>query len=94
VSGLGETETAQAAIAAADWVRRLVQRQNVSGIELVGPAPCAIDRIKDRWRWHFLLKSEKPSILTRVAHYIAERYVLPRASGLRLIVDRDPAALL
>ncbi|MBC8088387.1 MAG: primosomal protein N' [Phycisphaerae bacterium] len=94
LSGPDEAGTAQATIAAVDWVRRLLQRQNVAGVELVGPAPCAIDRIKDRWRWHFLLKSEKASILTRVAHYIAARYVLPRAGGLRLIVDRDPATLL
>lgn len=94
VTGQDEHGTAQAAIAAADWVQRLLQRTNTRDVELVGPAPCPIDRIKDRWRWHFLLKSAKASTLTRVAHYIGERYVLPRASGLRLIVDRDPAALL
>ncbi len=94
LSGQDQAETAQAAITAADWARRLLERQHVRGVVLIGPAPCAIDRIKDRWRWHFLLKSEKPSILTQVAHYIAERYVLPRAGGLRLIVDRDPVALL
>lgn len=94
VTGQDEGATAQAAIAAADWVRRLLQRTSTRDVELVGPAPCPIDRIKDRWRWHFLLKSARAATLTRVAHYIGERYVLPRASGLRLIVDRDPAALL
>ena len=94
ISGEREGDTAQAAVAAAEWVQRLLQRTGTGDVELVGPAPCPIDRIKDRWRWHFLLKAAKPATLTRVAHYIAERYVLPRASGLRLIVDRDPAALL
>ena len=94
VSGQDEDGTAQAAIAAAEWTQALLTRGNVRDVTLVGPAPCPIDRIKDRWRWHFLLKAAKPATLTRVAHYLAERYVLPRASGLRLIVDRDPAALL
>jgi primosomal protein N' (replication factor Y) len=94
VSGPDEEGTAKAAIAAAEWTRRLLTRAGVRDVTLVGPAPCPIDRIKDRWRWHFLLKAAKPGTLTRVARYLAERYVLPRASGLRLIVDRDPAALL
>lgn len=94
LTGQDERETAGATIAAVDWVRRLLERQKVDGVGLVGPAPCAIDRIKDRWRWHFLLKATKASVLTRVAHYIAERYVLPRGSGVRLIVDRDPTSLL
>ena len=94
VSGESETGAAEATLAAVAWVRQLLQRTGTNDVEVVGPAPCPIDRIKDRWRWHFLLKATRPATLTRVAHYIAERYVLPRASGLRLIVDRDPAALL
>jgi primosomal protein N' (replication factor Y) len=94
VSGPHEEATAQAAILAADWTRRLLARGNVRDVTLIGPAPCPIDRIKDRWRWHFLLKAARPAMLTRVSRYLAERYVLPRSTGLRLIVDRDPAALL
>ncbi|MEP6764350.1 MAG: primosomal protein N' [Gemmatimonadaceae bacterium] len=94
VSGTEESATATAAIAAAEWTQRLLNRAAIREIELVGPAPCPIDKIKDRWRWHFLLKSTKQSSLTRVSRYIAERYQLPRISNLRLIVDRDPAALL
>jgi primosomal protein N' (replication factor Y) len=94
ISGQDEESTANAAVAAAEWTQALITRAGVRDVTLVGPAPCPIDRIKDRWRWHFLLKAAKPSTLTRVASYLAERYVLPRASGLRLIVDRDPAALL
>ena len=48
---------AVAAVAAAAWVQRLVDRQGLRDLVFVGPAPCPIDRVKDRWRWHFLLKS-------------------------------------
>ena len=51
----------------------------------VGPAPCAIERIKKRWRWHLLLKSEHPAALTRVARYFLERFeevvLAPRGRG-------------
>ena len=48
----------------------------------------------DRWRWHFLLKSSQPKLMTRVARYIAERCPVPSDSELRLVVDRDPVSLL
>jgi primosomal protein N' (replication factor Y) len=92
LSGPDQPETAQAAIATAQWVQALVQRQSLRDLVLVGPAPCPIDRIKDRWRWHFLLKSSSPSLMTRVARYIAER--APVAGTVRLVVDRDPVSLL
>ncbi len=94
ISGTDQAATAAAAIAAAEWVRQLALRANVRDIELVGPAPCPIDRIKDRWRWHFLLKSSRPATLTRVVRYVAEKCPIARIAGMRLVVDRDPVALL
>ncbi len=94
VSGTEQTATATAAIAAAEWVGRLVSRAGLRDVELVGPAPCPIDRIKDRWRWHFLLKSARHATMTRVVRYIADKCPLPRVADLRLVVDRDPVALL
>ena len=50
--------------------------------------------LKDRWRWHFLLKSSRPATLTRVVRYVAEKCPIARIAGMRLVVDRDPVALL
>ena len=94
VSGLDQAATAATAVAAANWVQRLVERQGLRDLLFVGPAPCPIDRIKDRWRWHFLLKSSQPKLMTRVARYIAERCPVPKMHELRLTVDRDPVSLL
>jgi len=94
VSGVHQAAVAEAAAAAAQWVTTLMQRQGLRDLVLVGPAPCPIDRIKDRWRWHFLLKSSQPRLMTRVAHYIAARCPVPKDSELRLVVDRDPVSLL
>ena len=94
VSGVHQGATAAAAAGAAEWVTQLMQRQKLRDLVLVGPAPCPIDRIKDRWRWHFLLKSSQPKLMTRVARYVAEKCPVPTDSELRLVVDRDPVSLL
>ena len=95
VSGLSEEGTQEAVEAAAVWVRGLLRSQRVGGVEVVGPAPCAIDRIRGRWRWHFLLRSPSAGSLGRVARYFAEHYELSNGKDeLRLAIDRDPVALL
>ncbi len=94
VSGTEQTATAQAAVAAAHWIQALVTRAALRDIVLVGPAPCPIDRIKDRWRWHLLIKSTRGGAMTRLSRYVAERCPVPKAADLRLVVDRDPVSLL
>jgi primosomal protein N' (replication factor Y) len=94
VSGTDQNLTSGAAFDAARWVQALKQKARISDLELVGPAPCPIDRIKDRWRWHFLIKSSQHSVMTRVARYIADKCPVKKQAELRLVVDRDPVALL
>jgi primosomal protein N' (replication factor Y) len=93
-SGTAEEPVANLAIAAADWLRKLVVARRIDGVSVVGPAPCPIDRIKRRWRWHLLLKSEHPTPLTRIARYFLERFEVPNAHEMRIALDRDPVALL
>jgi primosomal protein N' (replication factor Y) len=92
-SGTTEAGTAQLALNAAAWLQKLVRRF-VGEMQIVGPAPCAVDRIKRRWRWHLLLKATNPGELTKVARYFAERFPVPKAGDLRVTIDRDPVALL
>ena len=64
------------------------------GINIVGPAPCPVERIKNRWRWHVLIKAEHPAELTRLGRYFLERFKIPKEAQLRVTLDRDPVALL
>ncbi|HEX5437374.1 MAG TPA: primosomal protein N' [Gemmatimonadaceae bacterium] len=93
-SGTTEDGVAKLAIDAADWIRALLAAHPVAGVAVVGPAPCPIDRIKRRWRWHVLLKAEQAAGLTRVARYFLERFEVPSRGELRIALDRDPVALL
>ena len=93
-SGLVEDSTAKLAIHAGEWLRDLITTRAGDEIVVVGPAPCPIERIKNRWRWHVLLKSEHPGEMTRVSRYFMERFEVPSTAQLRITLDRDPVALL
>src|SRR5687767_11395323 len=91
-SGLKEDPVAELAIAAGNWLRELIQSRELHEVTVIGPAPCPIERIKNRWRWHLLLKSLQARELTRVSRYFMERFPVP--SNVRVTLDRDPVALL
>ena len=93
-SGVVEDSTAKLAIHAGEWLRELITTRAGDEVAVVGPAPCPIERIKSRWRWHVLLKSGHPGELTRVSRYFMERFEIPNTAQLRVTLDRDPVALL
>jgi primosomal protein N' (replication factor Y) len=93
-SGTAESSVADLAISGTAWLRRLVRAREAPGLSIIGPAPSAIERIKNRWRWHVLLKSENPHELTRFGRYFLERFAVPAKDGLRVTFDRDPVTLL
>ncbi|HEY2806742.1 MAG TPA: primosomal protein N', partial [Gemmatimonadales bacterium] len=92
VSGEREKAVAEAALALAAWLKRLAAARPDIGAELLGPAPCPIERVRGRWRWHVLLRTTEPAPLTRLIAYLAEKAEVP--SGVRIVIDRDPVALL
>ena len=95
LSGLEEPATQDLAVHAAEWLGGLLSSRGLKEVALVGPAPCPIDRIRNRWRWHFLLRSENSKLLGEVARYFYERFDPPKSKAdLRIALDRDPVALL
>jgi primosomal protein N' (replication factor Y) len=94
VSGFSEQATMELAQSAGAWLHALVARREPGALSVIGPAPCPVDRLKKRWRWHLLLKAEQAGPLTRVSRYFASRFPVPKGGGMRLTVDRDPVSLL
>jgi primosomal protein N' (replication factor Y) len=94
VSGMQEEATARLATSVTAWLHKLLATRSAPGISVIGPAPCPVERVKNRWRWHVLLKAERPQELGRVARYLVERYEVPKQFALRMTLDRDPVALL
>jgi primosomal protein N' (replication factor Y) len=87
-----ETAVAEAALALGDWLRKLFTARPESAAELLGPAPCPIERVRNRWRWHLLLRTKDSARLTRLVGYVAANAPVP--SAVRMVIDRDPVALL
>jgi len=94
VSGTNEDATARLATRATAWLHRLLASHPSPSVTVIGPAPCPVERVQQRWRWHLLLKSDRPQELSRVARYLVERFEVPHKFGLRMTLDRDPVALL
>ncbi len=90
VSGPDEGEVGRRAAVVADWCTALIERYDLP-ISMLGPAPCPLVRIKNRWRWHALLKGPSKS-LGRVVRYAARS--LRREGSTRVVIDRDPVSLL
>ncbi|WKZ57926.1 MAG: primosomal protein N' [Bdellovibrionota bacterium] len=61
-------------------------------IEILGPSPCPLTRLKAQWRWHMLVKGRSPSELVRFMKFLlpAERKI----PGIKLTLDIDPQEML
>ncbi len=99
VSGTAEKPVAACADQASDWMRALAARLGAgadpaSRVVVVGPAPCPVERIKTRWRWHFLVRTPDAGAMTRALRHFAARFEPPKRDGLRIAIDRDPVALM
>jgi primosomal protein N' (replication factor Y) (superfamily II helicase) len=93
VSGTQELKVQEAAEEVAAATAQVARRLRADQVRLLGPAPCAIDRIRDRWRWHFLLRSASARQLGAVCRALYAEHGTGN-DPIRIIIDRDPVALL
>ena len=61
-------------------------------IEVLGPAPAPIQKLRNRYRWQILLKGKQISSLLEFAKQARE--LLPRYRSIRLHIDVDPYNML
>jgi primosomal protein N' (replication factor Y) len=80
----------QTAERVAAWLGRANADRLRGALTVLGPAPCPIERLKGRWRWHVLVKSPEPRAIGRVVR----AWGRSARAGRVVIVDRDPVSLL
>jgi primosomal protein N' (replication factor Y) (superfamily II helicase) len=61
-------------------------------IEILGPAPAPILKLRSRYRWQLLLKSRHSAALLELA--TSARRLAPRSPAWRLYIDVDPYSML
>ncbi|MGE5926593.1 MAG: primosomal protein N' [Gemmatimonadota bacterium] len=91
VSGLNEIEVGATAARVADWCQRLIDRHALP-VTVLGPAPCPVARIKERWRWHAVLRGPSRE-LGRIVRTAARSLARGRREPA-IVIDRDPVAML
>jgi primosomal protein N' (replication factor Y) len=64
-------------------------------VELLGPAPMPLSRLKGQYRWHLTLLSGRPALLTALLHdVLAAQWERRGRKRVRIQGDMDPASML
>ncbi|MBS1111795.1 MAG: primosomal protein [Nitrospirae bacterium] len=63
-----------------------------SGVEILGPAPAPIAKIRNLWRWHIILKGKNSKVLRKKSTEILE--MLKDIKSVRTDVDVNPISML
>ncbi|MGD9947887.1 MAG: primosomal protein N' [Desulfobulbus sp.] len=90
-SGLREEQVQKAASRVAEFIRG---HKWASVIDLLGPSPAPLVKIKDNTRWQLLLKSKNQQVLHAMCDELLEkkRHLCP--SSVRLSLDVDPENMM
>ncbi len=76
-------------------IKSLLDGPGIGGddsIEILGPAPCPLSRLKNRYRWHLLLKAENSDILRqRIRDAFAG---MSKSDRYGVTIDIDPMGLM
>jgi primosomal protein N' (replication factor Y) len=83
-TGTQEAQVERVATAYAAALRAAVSERE--GWKVLGPAPCERARLRDRWRWHVMLKSP---VGISPAHELAAAAEGVRAHGVSIAIDID-----
>ncbi|WP_136795840.1 replication restart helicase PriA [Desulfosediminicola ganghwensis] len=62
--------------------------------EVLGPAPSPIDRVKKKYRWQVMIKTESLNILHGICNYIHQHQNELAARDCRLLLDVDPENMM
>jgi primosomal protein N' (replication factor Y) len=83
-TGPGLDRSAAEAKSLAHRLRLHVERQGLPAVEIIGPTPSYVRRVRNQFRWHILIRAQDPAGVLRP--------LLPLPQGWR--VDIDPVTLL
>jgi primosomal protein N' (replication factor Y) len=86
-------ETSREPDAQAVLQRAVQPLRGLADVEVLGPSPAVIARIKDRWRWHMLVKCYQPAAFAAAMAAVGTVEDLGTRT-CRVTLDVDPASLM
>lgn len=93
IQGESEQEVQKSAARIAAACRAVTEEKRQS-VEVLGPAPAPIDRMKKNYRWQVMIKAASPEILDGVCGYIQSNRKELISGRCRLLLDKDPENML
>lgn len=71
------------------------QDESLSEWKILGPSPAPIEKLRGRYRWHILLKSQSAKTLSRIAQHLHTwKHKQKSFKDFRLTIDIDPVDML
>jgi len=89
VEGADEHRTKEVARVLADHARTVAER----GVLVLGPAPAPLARLRSKWRFRLMMRSDDRPALRRVAVAVF-RHAQGAPRAVRVVIDVDPVQLL
>jgi primosomal protein N' (replication factor Y) len=88
-TGRVERETRDAAEKAGEIARKLVTKLKPGALQILGPSPCPVSKIRNRYRFQMLLKSTNAGLLRSFTRKLKK--LMSNVTGdVRVSVDVDP----
>lgn len=98
VQGGKEREVQKVAAEVGAFCRACVTSQassaNRQPVEVLGPAPSPLDRLRDRYRWQVLLKGARQEELHAVCDQVVARQAEMTVGDVQICVDVDPENMM
>ncbi len=69
-----------------------IKKMDMNDVIILGPSSAPIEKIRNQWRWHLILKGKNPTVLRQKATEIIS--YLKNIKGIRIDIDIDPINLL
>ncbi|HBI14470.1 MAG TPA: primosomal protein N' [Desulfobulbaceae bacterium] len=95
ISGRDEAKVKDSAGRVGHFLRSaLARRRRDAAVEILGPAPAPLARIKDKSRWQVLLKSSRLALLHELCEQLLEDSARICGRGISLAIDVDPENMM
>ncbi|MGR3309409.1 MAG: replication restart helicase PriA [Candidatus Brocadiales bacterium] len=75
-----------------NFAKSCIETQGLASLQVLGPAPASITKIKNKFRWHILVKAQSYEMFQKMLE--DAKGELKTSKGVQAIIDVDPGMML